>query len=74
METKSTPSDKQQSPVKADLETILRKEIEIDEKLDRILKILEPVPKPSVAFSSASDATAGKTSSPERFKSPRIKQ
>jgi hypothetical protein len=50
MSTEPNKTDKQQEPIKADLETILRKQIEMEEKLDRVLAIIAPNPEPPKSF------------------------
>jgi hypothetical protein len=50
MSTEPNKTDKQQEPIKADLETILRKQIEMEEKLDRMLAIIAPPPEPTKGF------------------------
>ena len=55
MKTKPKKTNKKQKPVAAGQAAVLK-------KLDRIREILEPKPKPSGAFKSASDLMTAQTS------------
>jgi hypothetical protein len=46
METESNKNIKQQNPVETNLEAIARKQLEMDQKPDRILAIIDPKPEP----------------------------